>query len=88
MFKNDFTYNYRAIKRSEWILLEIKEKYSSILLEMVVLMSKRKKIVSEIPVYFKDRVYDKSKTNIIIASVRFIKKILYLYFNLYVLERK
>jgi len=76
----DYSFNYRAIRNVDWSTLNLKEKNSSILLEMIIKMHFKNKKVTEIPVNFKDRTMGESKTNLMKAPAMFIRKIIGLFF--------
>ena len=61
---DDITLNFRAMNRQTWSKLNLRQKSNVFLLEML-LDSKLKNLkIGQIPIFFSDRFYGKSKTNL------------------------
>lgn len=75
---NDFSANFRAIRRETWAQINTKEKTNTLLLEMILKCKYGGLKVTEIPVVFKDRIYGESKLNLTVEAPKFlIKMIIY-----------
>lgn len=76
---HDFSANFRAIRKTAWQKIELKENTNVILFEMIIKAKYKGLKIIELPVSFKDRIYGKSKLNLskeILKSV--FKSIVYL----------
>lgn len=61
---DDVTLNFRAMRKETWQRLNLRQKSNVFLLEMLI-ESKAKNIkIGQIPIFFSDRFYGKSKTNL------------------------
>jgi dolichol-phosphate mannosyltransferase len=71
---NDFSANFRAIRRDVWGRLEIEEKTNAVLLEMVVKAAYSGARIAEIPVAFAERLHGTSKLNLWAEAPRCLLK--------------
>jgi dolichol-phosphate mannosyltransferase len=70
---DDVTLNFRAMKKTTWQKLNLRQKSNVFLLEMLI-ESKSKNIkIGQIPIFFSDRFYGKSKTNLKILFPLYFK---------------
>ena len=74
---NDFSANFRIIKKSVWNELKVADNTNSILLEMILKTKYKGYKVKEMPVVFKDRMYGESKLNLAIESPKFFIKLVF-----------
>lgn len=76
---HDFSANFRAIRKDCWKKLNIEEKTNVMLFEMIVKAGHMGMKIIEVPVSFKDRIYGKSKLNMIVEIPKaMIKALRYL----------
>jgi dolichol-phosphate mannosyltransferase len=61
---DDVTLNFRAMTKGTWQRLDLKEKSNVFLLEMLIQSKARRIRIGQIPIFFSDRFYGKSKTNL------------------------
>lgn len=73
---NDFSANFRGIRRSVWRFLDVTEKTNSILLEMILKAAYGGVRVTEIPVTFAERLHGKSKLNLSVEAPKFLLKLI------------
>jgi dolichol-phosphate mannosyltransferase len=79
---DDVTLNFRAMRKATWHKLNLRQKSNVFLLEML-LDSKYKKLkIGQIPIFFSDRFYGKSKTNLKILFPLYFKFLLDCIFSL------
>lgn len=71
---HDFSANFRAIRRSVWRVLDVREKTNTILLEMILKAAYGGVRVAEIPVTFGERLYGESKLNLSVEAPKFLVK--------------
>jgi len=74
---HDFSANFRAIKKTTWNELDIKENTNIMLFETIIKAKFKGMKIAEIPVSFNDRIYGKSKLKLSIEIPKFILKIGY-----------
>lgn len=74
---HDFSANFRAIKRTAWYELDIKENTNIMLFETIIKAKSKGMKIAEIPVSFNDRIYGKSKLKLSIEIPKFILKMGY-----------
>lgn len=74
---NDFSVNFRAIKRKVWRELDITEKGNTFMPEIITEAYFRGYKIAQVPIVFKERVYEKSKLNLTKESLRFLIKLIY-----------
>lgn len=72
---HDFSGNFRAIRRDVWKKINVIEKTNLMLLEMIIKSQKAGLSITEIPVFFQERKYGKSKLNLWTESFRFLYKL-------------
>ncbi len=73
---NDFSANFRAIKKDVWKQINTKEKTNTLLLEMILKCKYGGLRVTEIPVTFKDRIHGESKLNLGAEAPKFLFKMI------------
>ena len=73
---NDFSANFRAIRKGVWEQINTQEKTNTLLLEMILKCKYGGLRVTEIPVTFKDRIHGKSKLNLWIEAPKFLIKMI------------
>lgn len=76
---HDFSANFRAIRKTAWQKIKLRENTNVILFEMIIKAKYNGLKITELPVSFKDRIYGKSKLRLskeILKSI--IKSIVYL----------
>lgn len=78
---HDFSANFRAMKKEVWNAINTKEKTNVFLFEMVLLANHHGFKVGELPVVFKDRIYGKSKINMLKEIPKFLIKSVILTFK-------
>ncbi len=71
---NDFSANFRAVRRNVWRFLKITEKTNTILLEMILKATYGGVRVTEIPVTFGERLHGESKLNLSVEAPKFLVK--------------
>lgn len=71
---NDFSANFRAVRRSVWRFLGVREKTNTILLEMILKAAYGGVRVAEIPVTFAERLHGQSKLNLTVEAPKFLLK--------------
>jgi dolichol-phosphate mannosyltransferase len=71
---NDFSANFRAIRKDVWKQINTKEKTNTLLLEMILKCKYGGLRVTEIPVTFKDRIHGESKLNLGAEAPKFLIK--------------
>lgn len=74
---HDFSANFRAIRRTAWNQLEIKENTNVMLFETIIKAKYKGMKIAEIPVSFNDRIYGKSKLKLSTEIPKFIFKMGY-----------
>ena len=82
----DFSANFRIIKKSIWNRLKISDNTNSMLLEMILKTRYKGYKIAEIPVKFKDRLYGKSKLNLVKEAPKFLIKLIFYVFKYRVLR--
>jgi len=82
----DFSANFRIIKKSVWNRLKISDNTNSMLLEMILKTRYKGYKIAEIPVKFKDRLYGKSKLNLVKEAPKFLIKLIFYVFKYRVLR--
>ncbi|MCX5697410.1 MAG: glycosyltransferase [Candidatus Omnitrophica bacterium] len=76
---DDFSANFRAIKKDSWNVLEIDENTNVMLFEMIIKAKHKGLKIAQVPVTFVDRVYGQSKLNLMIEIPKaFLKTCYYL----------
>jgi dolichol-phosphate mannosyltransferase len=70
----DFSLNYRAIRKDVWKSIKTSESKNVFLLEMIVKSKHAGYAIAEIPVVFKDRIYGESKMKLHEQVLPFLKK--------------
>lgn len=78
---HDFSANFRAIRRTAWRELDIKENTNIMLIEMVIKAKSKGMKIAEIPVSFNDRIHGKSKLKLSIEIPKVIFKMGYYLFK-------
>ena len=79
---NDFSVNFRAIRKTVWVKLKIEEKGNTFMPEIIADAYFKGYNITQIPIAFKERAYEKSKLNLFKESSRFLIKLGYfLYIN-------
>lgn len=79
---NDFSANFRIIRRNSWLRLKTAENTNSLLFEMIIKAKKSGLKIAEIPVVFSQRRFGESKLNMLREAPRFvIKFIKYTFFD-------
>ena len=73
---NDFSLNFRVIRRDAWRALKTKEKLYVFLLEMIMQAHAKGYKISSIQVVFKDRMYGRTKTKLLQQCMAFLKNLL------------
>ena len=73
---NDYSANFRAIKRSVWEKLKTEDNTNSVLAEMIIKAHYAGFKVCEIDVEFKERKFGQSKINLYIEAPKFMAKVL------------
>ncbi len=73
---NDFSANFRAIRKDVWEQINTKEKTNTLLLEMILKCKYGGLRVTEIPVTFKDRIHGESKLNLGTEAPKFLFKMI------------
>lgn len=73
---DDYSMNFRAIRRSMWKKIKTTEKRNPFLLEMVVETSRKGGRITNIPFSFKDRKYGESKMHIWNEAIPFLVRVL------------
>lgn len=71
---NDFSANFRAIRKNIWEQISTREKTNTLLLEMILKCKYGGLRVTEIPVTFKDRIHGESKLNLGAEAPKFLIK--------------
>ncbi|MHC4182789.1 MAG: glycosyltransferase [Planctomycetota bacterium] len=71
---NDFSANFRAIRKNVWEQINTMEKTNTLFLEMILKCKYGGLRVTEIPVTFKDRIHGKSKLNLRAEAPKFLIK--------------
>lgn len=74
---NDFSANFRVIRKEVWHKIKATDNTNSILLEMILKTKYGGYKVKEIPVVFKDRKYGESKLNLAKEAPKFFVKLVY-----------
>ncbi|MBI2658926.1 glycosyltransferase [Candidatus Woesearchaeota archaeon] len=74
---NDFSANFRIIRRNVWKKLKVADNANSILLEMILKAKYKGYKVAEVPVMFIDRKYGKSKLSLIKEMPKFLMRLVY-----------
>ena len=74
---HDYSANFRAIKKEVWKNIKTQDNTNSILLEMIIKSKYEGYKVCEIGVVFKDRIYGKSKINLLKETPKFFCKLIY-----------
>ena len=82
----DFSANFRIIKKSIWNRLKISDNTNSMLLEMILKSRYKGYKIAEIPVKFKDRLYGKSKLNLVKEAPKFLIKLIFYVFKYRILR--
>ena len=73
---NDFSVNFRAIKRKVWEKLNITEKGNTFMPEIIAEAYFRGYKITQVPIVFKERAHEKSKLNLTKESLRFLIKLM------------
>lgn len=74
---NDFSVNFRAIRKAVWIKMEIEEKGNTFMPEIIAEAYFKGYNIAQLPITFKERAYEKSKLNLFKESSRFLIKLGY-----------
>lgn len=71
---DDYTTNFRAIKKEVYDQLQLCENNNAFLMEMIIKTAYSGFKVGQIPVHFKERIYGKSKLNLALEAPKFFLK--------------
>lgn len=73
---DDVTLNFRAMTKTTWQRLHLRQKSNVFLLEMLIDGKAKKIKIAQIPIFFADRFYGKSKTNLKVLFPLYFKFLL------------
>jgi dolichol-phosphate mannosyltransferase len=73
---DDITLNFRAMRKVTWQKLNLRQKSNVFLLEMLLESKLKKFRIGQIPIFFSDRFYGKSKTNLKVLFPLYFKFLL------------
>jgi len=74
---HDFSANFRIIKKNVWREIETQENTNSLLLEMILKVKYKGYKIAEVPVIFRERLYGKSKLNLVKEAPKFFLKLIF-----------
>jgi dolichol-phosphate mannosyltransferase len=74
---DDFSANFRAMKMEAWNALDIRDGTNAMLFEMIIKAKNKNFKITQIPVIFVDRIFGKSKLNLMFDIPRAAIKALY-----------
>jgi len=74
---HDFSANFRAMKKSAWEALDVRENTNIMLFETIIKAKFMKMKIEQLPVAFKDRIYGKSKLRLSVEIPKYTFKMFY-----------